>query len=72
MHDLQENFFKGTPSGGDYILDEGALNIHEQPFSNYDCNLAKGQVMMAFASEKDTREDSAMQPEDEPDLNRMA
>lgn len=48
---------------------EGIRNVHERP---YNSNGGKGQVMIVLDSGKSIEADVPMQPEGEPNLDKMA
>lgn len=61
MHDFRKIFYQKLKAEEILLKNEGALNIHERPFPNHYSGKGKGQVLMV-----------SMQPECEPDLDKMA
>lgn len=50
---------------------EDALNIHECHFLYHNNNKVKGEVLIVSTSKRDAKGDISMQPEVEPNLDRM-
>lgn len=65
-------FDKKLKAGVILFQNEGAPNIHERLFPNHHNNKGKGHVLMVFPLKKRCRRDVSMQPEREPDLEKMA
>lgn len=65
--------FDAKHKAGEILFqNEGTVNMHECPFpTTTTMTGAKGHVMMASHAERDKERDTLMQPESEPDLDRM-
>lgn len=61
-----------TKLGKNPIAKQGAAKIHKRPFPNHNNDGGKGQVLMVFYAEKEIEGDTSMEPDSEPDHDRMA
>lgn len=70
---FKKTFYNKLHEGHIIFLNEGARNIHEHPFCSHN-NKGKGKwhMMMVSYTKRNAEGDVPMQPEGEPNLDKIA